>query len=85
MGTKLITMIVVVALVLAATATICTQPVLAVDLQSRQHISHFSGINPGSTTDGQPEHGLANACSHAHHSPPCGVQTTAGDNGGIKS
>jgi hypothetical protein len=86
MRTKLIAMIVGVAIVLA-TATVYTQSAFALGTTGR------GGGGPSGppvlgggngVTDGQPEHGLANACLQAHHSPPCGLQITTGDSGGVK-
>lgn len=73
METKLMAMVLGVALVLA-TATIYTQ-------------SAFAGAGSGGTggkgasgvTDGQTAHGLATACSHSHaaaHNPHCGSAPT---------
>jgi hypothetical protein len=84
METKLIAMIVGVALVLATTATVYTQSALAVSSSSTG--SGGSGTSGASgaagTTDGQVAHGLATACSHSHaaeHNPHCGGQTPTGD------
>jgi hypothetical protein len=77
METKLIAMIVGVALVVAAAATIYTQSAFA---------SSITTAGAGATAgvrDGQTAHGLATACSHSavaeHNTKHCGGQTPTGD------
>ena len=68
METKLMAMILGVSLVLATTA-VYTQTAFAIKVNN----------NGNGVTDGQPEHGLATACSHAaaaEHNPNCGQTPT---------
>jgi hypothetical protein len=94
METKLIALIVGVALVLA-TATVYTQSASAVSQHNNcsddcaaiigsgngNHNGNGNGAGVIGGGDGQPAHGLANACSHsaaAEYNPHCG-QTATGN------
>jgi hypothetical protein len=72
METKLIAMIVGVALVFATAATVYTQSAFALGL----------GFGSNGVRDGQQAHGLANACTHSavaeHNTKHCGGQTPTG-------
>lgn len=74
METKLIAMVVGVVLVLA---TIYTQSVFALGRNNGGNGGN-GAVGGAGTTDGQPEHGLANACLHAPHNPHCGQTPTGG-------
>jgi hypothetical protein len=74
MDSKLIAMVLGVALVLA-TATVYTQSAFGSNLGSTGGSGNGNGV-----IDGQQAHGLANACSHSHaadHNKNCG-QTSPG-------